>query len=59
MSATGGLMAMIFAICLRSLQIIMALVALGTYGTDLNTARKLNLPGDTRWVWKSRWSLIP
>ena len=49
-SLSGGFVAMLFRICLRSLQLIMALVVLGMYGTDLNEARKQNKPGNVKWV---------
>jgi len=41
----------IFRVALRSLQLVMALVVLGMYGVDLNTARQNNIAGDTRWMY--------
>lgn len=35
---------------LRSLQLVLALAVAGLYGTDLNRARKENVPGDSKWV---------
>jgi hypothetical protein len=49
-SLSGDFVAMLFRICLRALQLIMALVVLGMYGTDLNEARKQGKPGNIKWV---------
>lgn len=51
---SADFVALIFRICLRSLQLVMALVVVGLYGTDLNEARRNNRPGDIQWVRRSR-----
>lgn len=38
-------------IVLRFLQFVFAVTVLGLYGTDLNTARKMDAKADSRWVY--------